>query len=205
MASTSRKRRRSRIPDKPVYVGLGLEHIPAVPFPLPQATICTKCSAKKFAFETLIFCCYNGEVRLSSNEFPQALADLFNGNDDLALHFQTYARIYNNFFAFSSLGGKGIDAETQKGIYVFLLQGQLYHFLPHLLPPDIGPNFLQMYFYDGAAESDTRFTRFENLLPEIIAILMTVMDANPYAQFFRSIPISASSKITISHNPVLDQ
>lgn len=184
-----------------------MQHLPHTTLALPPPTECVKCGAKKFAFESRFFCCQDGAVHLVNNDFPEALAKLFTENNDMSTHFRQYVRIYNNFFAFSSLGGHQ-DVATKKGIYVFLLQGQLYHYLPNLLPRANDPNYLQMYFYDGALENDTRMARFSNLDPEIISILMTIMDVNPYAQFFRSLRefnIVADSKIKISHNLVLDQ
>ena len=63
---------------------------------------------------------------------------------EIGIHFKKYCRLYNNVFAFSSLGGS-IDGRTHKSIYVFKLHGQLYHYVPDLLPDsDAKPKFLQL-------------------------------------------------------------
>lgn len=122
-------------------------------------------------------------------------------------HFRTYIRLYNNLFAFSSLGGV-FDACMQKGIYVFKLHGQSYHFIPNLLPNDKRPQFLQLYFYDAQHESKNRLNLFPELRPDVIAILMEVMQYNPYANFFRSLrelDIVENTQIRLNRDPVLDQ
>ncbi|XP_074310227.1 uncharacterized protein LOC141645999 [Silene latifolia] len=63
--------------------------------------------------------------------------------------------MYNNLFAFSSIGGT-FHATTYKGIYVFQLHGQMYHHVPTLLPHDGRPKYLQLYFYDGHHEALNR-------------------------------------------------
>ncbi|XP_074289273.1 uncharacterized protein LOC141614427 [Silene latifolia] len=73
--------------------------------------------------------------RIPNNEYPSELARLYTASTEDAEHFRKYARAYNNLFAFSSIGGE-FDAETQKGIYVFKLHGQIYHHVPNLLPTD---------------------------------------------------------------------
>ena len=98
-----------------------------------------KCSAKKFEHETLHFCCGDGDIRISSNEFPPELEWLFTSPDEDAVHFRKYARLYNNLFAFNSFRGEH-DAKTEKGIYVFKMHGQMYHFVPDFLPKDEGPS-----------------------------------------------------------------
>ncbi|XP_021754981.1 uncharacterized protein LOC110720288 isoform X1 [Chenopodium quinoa] len=115
--------------------------------------------------------------------------------------------MYNNLFAFTSLGGS-VKADTKKVIYVFKLHGQIYHNLPDLLPHDTRPKYLQMYFYDAEHEIRNRTSTFPQVQQEIVELLMQIMECNPYAQFFRSlrdIPVVESTEIHLNRNPVLDQ
>ncbi|XP_021775482.1 uncharacterized protein LOC110739322 [Chenopodium quinoa] len=111
------------------------------------------------------------------------------------------------FFAFTSLGGT-IEANTKKGIYVFKLHGQIYHYLPDLLPNDEHPKYLHMYFYDAEHKIMNRTSTFPEVQQEIVQLLMQIMECNPYAQFFRSlreISVVESTEIHLNRNPVLDQ
>ncbi|KAK9677012.1 hypothetical protein RND81_11G116000 [Saponaria officinalis] len=86
---------------------------------LPDTHQCLECNAQKFAYESAHFCCGGGAIKLLVNEYPQQLI--------------RYARLYNNLFAFSSLG-RNFDAQNQKGIYVFKLHGQIYHHITQMNP-----------------------------------------------------------------------
>lgn len=85
---------------------------------MPDPQYCSKCNAKKFAYESLHFCCGNGDVRIAANEYPPELIRLFTSQEEIAMHFRKYVRLFNNLFAFSTIGGN-FDADTYKGIYVF--------------------------------------------------------------------------------------
>ncbi|XP_021713592.1 uncharacterized protein LOC110681775 [Chenopodium quinoa] len=168
---------------------------------------CDKCGAKKFMFESLHFCCGNGDIEIAPNEYPPELVYLFTSKDEVAVHFRKYARLYNNLFAYSSLGGQ-YYASTYKGIYVFKLHDQLYHFVPHLLANDNSPKYLQLYFYDGQHEAQNRLNCFPILREDVISILMHVSKQNPYAMFFRSLRdrvIHADTTIVLNKNPILGQ
>ncbi|XP_048501440.1 uncharacterized protein LOC104885353 [Beta vulgaris subsp. vulgaris] len=181
--------------------------MPTAALALPPVENCSKCSALRFVFEPLGFCRSDGEVEIASNSFPSELIRLFTSQDDDVVHFRTYARLYNNFFAFSSLGGD-FDSCTQKGIYVFKLHGQIYHFIPNLLPTDHNPKFLQLYFYDAQHELENRLNLFPELRPDVIAILMEIMQQNPYAKFFRSLrelDVVENTRIHLNKDHVLDQ
>ncbi|XP_057250107.1 uncharacterized protein LOC104905070 [Beta vulgaris subsp. vulgaris] len=183
------------------------QQMPTAALVLPPAERCVKCSAVRFFYEPPGFCCSDGDVEIASNSFPSELIRLFTSQDDDAVHFRTYSRLYNNLFAFSSLGGN-FDSCTQKGIYVFKLHGQIYHFIPNLLPNDHKPQFLQLYFYDAQHESENRLRLFPELRPDVIAILMDIMQYNPYAKFFRSLrelDVVEHTEIHLNKDPVLDQ
>ena len=102
-----------------------------------------------------------------------------------------------------------IDARTYKGIYVFKLHGQLYHFVPDLIAHDDKvPKFLQLYFYDAQYEKDLRSNLFPEIRPDVISLLMEIMDRNPYAQFFRSlcdIDVDENIRIFLNKSSSLDQ
>ena len=142
------------------------------------------CGAKLFASESKLFCCGDEIIKIAMNEYPSQLISLFSSDCEIGIHFRKYCRLYNNMFAFSSIGGL-VDARTHKGIYVFKLHGQLYHYVPDLLPLDSEkPKFLQLYFYDGAFEKEHRSSVFPELNPTVVSLLMDIMDRNPYAHFF---------------------
>ncbi|XP_021864128.1 uncharacterized protein [Spinacia oleracea] len=181
--------------------------LPTEPLLLPPAHYCPKCNAKKFAYESPAFCCGNGEVEIATNDYPPELVRLFTSQDEDALHFRKYARLYNNMFAFSSLGG-AVDAKTEKGIYVFKLHGQIYHYIPDLLPSNETLKYLQLYFYDGQHEISNRLGCFPELREDVINILMDVTKTNPYARFFRCLKemnIDENTQIILNKNTVPDQ
>ncbi|KAK9723987.1 hypothetical protein RND81_05G039300 [Saponaria officinalis] len=147
---------------------------------LSKPTNCAECGALKFEYESMHFCCGDGQIKLPANEYPSELVRLYTSRDEYAVHFQKYDRLYNNLFAFTSIGGC-IDAKTQKGIYVFKLYGQIYHNLPELIPNDAHPKYLQLYFYDGQHEAENHLRCF----PELHQ--------------------NENTQIVINRNPVLDQ
>lgn len=147
--------------------------LPTGPTKLPPPYYCSECNAKKFAYETLHFCCSNGEIQIVVNEYPLELKRLFTSDDEDALHFKKYALLYNNLFALSSLGGN-YDANTHKGIYLFKGHGQMYHFVPDLLPTNGKAKYLQLYFYDGQHETTNRTNNFPKVREDIVSILMNV-------------------------------
>ncbi|XP_074299985.1 uncharacterized protein LOC141631181 [Silene latifolia] len=186
---------------------LGGKPVPFEPVKLKQPTYCAHCGAKKFEFESAGLCCCNGEIQLVVNEYPEELLRLYTARDEQSKHFQIYSRLYNNLFAFSSLGGT-FGAETYKGIYVFKAQGQVYHNLPDLIPMDNIPRYLQLYFYDGQYEKENRLRLFSNLNEQMITLLMGIMDDNPYGKFFRSlqeIEVTENTRIVLSTDPANDQ
>ncbi|XP_021730838.1 uncharacterized protein LOC110697766 [Chenopodium quinoa] len=111
--------------------------------------------AKKFSFESLHFCCDDGEIRIAANDYPPQLVWLLTSKDEEEKHFKKYVQLYNNLFAFTSLGGDH-KAETKNGIYVFKLHRQIYHDTPSLVPGEKGPQYMQLYFYDGQQELANR-------------------------------------------------
>ncbi|XP_021751130.1 uncharacterized protein LOC110716798 [Chenopodium quinoa] len=183
------------------------QKLPVEAYKLPQPTQCCKCGALKFSFETLHFCYCDGEVKIATNEHPPELVRLFTSMDEDAKHFRIYIWLYNNMFTFTSLGGK-MDAKKKKGIYVFKLHGQIYHNLSGLISGDVGPKYMQLYFYDGQVEAEKCLRYFPKLREDVLAILMKVTELNPYARFFRSlkdISINESTEIVLNKTTVPDQ
>ncbi|XP_056695007.1 uncharacterized protein [Spinacia oleracea] len=190
-----------------VPLGVIGQPLPCESLELPLPHYCPKCSAKKFAYESLHFCCGDGEVELASSDYPPELVRLFTSQDEDALHFRKYARLYNNMFAFSSLGG-AIDAKTHKGIYVFKLHGQIYQYIPDLIPDNDNPKYLQLYCYDAQHEAENRLGCFPELREDIINILMNITQKNPYARFFslpKEIEINDNTQIVVNKHTIPDQ
>ncbi|XP_074318536.1 uncharacterized protein LOC141655350 [Silene latifolia] len=204
----SKRRRKAQINRQPrLPAAHAAQPLPTEQLKLPHGGVCVKCNAQKFAYETPFFCCANGAIQLPTNAYPPALVRLYTSPDEDAVHFRAYARMYNNLFAFSSIG-RNYVASTLKGIYVFTLHGQIYHHVPTLLPNDGRPKYLQLYFYDGRHEALNRTGCFPEVRGDIVNTLMQITQSNPYARFFRSLkelPIDENTQIKLNRNTVLDQ
>ncbi|KAG2690570.1 hypothetical protein I3760_09G193200 [Carya illinoinensis] len=187
-----------------------LQNVPVEANFLPNVPPCKHCKAKRFFHETNSFCCADGSISLATNDVPDQLYNLFVSNTVESIQFQTYVRTYNNKFAFTSFGVK-FDrnlCQRNRGIYTFRAQGQIYHYLPNLVPSDGQPSNLQLYFYDTEHEFENRIVDSIRMNPSIIAQLMDILRVNPYSTFFRSIgdlPNLEYQKIYIKSNPGLDQ
>ncbi|KAG7957667.1 hypothetical protein I3843_11G187300 [Carya illinoinensis] len=94
---------------------------------LPFVLSCQYCGARKFYHEPNGFCCADGTIALSHNQFLDEIYQLFTSNSVESEKFCTYARTYNNKFAFTSFGVI-FDKELcrrNRGIYTFRVQGQI--------------------------------------------------------------------------------
>lgn len=104
-------------------------------------------------------CCMQGQVQLPLlKKTPELMERLLNGDDKLSKHFQRNTRPYNMVFSFTSIGGK-IDRSLPKGLgpKMFQLQGENYHRLGSLKPPDgNSANFGQLYIVDTKNEAENR-------------------------------------------------
>ncbi|XP_021761053.1 uncharacterized protein LOC110725888 isoform X2 [Chenopodium quinoa] len=199
-----KRQKQSKTAGAAINVG---QSLPTKPMELSAPHFCDKCCAKKLAFESLHFCCCDGEVEITSNALPPESYKLYTSNDDDSDHFQAYSRLYNNLFAFSSIGGF-MDGDIHKGIYALKAHGQIYHNIPDLLPDNEPPKYLQLYFYDAMFEAENRHGLFPNLSPSIISLIMAIMLLNPYAKFFKSlreIEVTEETEIRLNKYPVLDQ
>lgn len=171
---------------------------------------CKYCGAKRFEYETPTFCCSNGSVKLMSHEMPNELLNLYLGDTEESEHFRTYLRLYNNMFAFTSLGvnyDKTLAKRNQR-IYTFNVQGQMYHFINDLIPTNRQPRNLQLYFYDENIEILNRMASSYILRQSIVEKLMNILKINPYCIFLKSlihIPELSNFYIALRCGSGLDQ
>ncbi|XP_073317222.1 uncharacterized protein [Primulina huaijiensis] len=185
--------------------------IASAPDVLPNVPDCKYCGAKRIYAEPRAFCCSSGEINLLSSEMPSDLIQLYIGNDDDAKEFNTCVRSYNNMFAFTSMGVHcdEIFARRNAGIYTFRVQGQLYHFMCQLIPPENeNPKNLQLYFFDTEHELSNRMyisSKFKETLTEKS---ICILAKNPYGKFFRSLNSIENLndyKIALLADPATDQ
>ncbi|KAG7956984.1 hypothetical protein I3843_11G152100 [Carya illinoinensis] len=172
---------------------------------------CRQCKAKRFFYEINNFCCAEGSIFLAANAVSEQLYRLlFVSNNPESIQFQTYARTYNNKFAFTSFRVK-FDrnlSQRNRGIYTFRVQGQIYHYLSDLIPSNGRPSNLQLYFYDIEHEFENCILYSTRMDLSVIAQLMDILRVNPYYTFFRSLgdlPSLECQKICIRSDFGLDQ
>lgn len=150
--------------------------------------VCPYCGAWKFKTETKGSCCMVGAVRLPERRGPpMPLARLFNDAEFLRM-----ACVYNNVFAFTSMGAKKLQVDEtvagSRGVYTFRVMGSLCHRLGSLIPPaGTTPKFAQIYMTDPniAPRVGHRSRMTDGLDPAILTELEVMMqEHNPYAQQF---------------------
>ncbi|XP_009796236.1 uncharacterized protein [Nicotiana sylvestris] len=168
------------------------------------------CGAKKFEYEPPGFCCNNGSIKLVSHEMPAELQNLYLGTTEECKHFRTYIRKYNNMFAFTSLGVNYDNelAKRNRGIYIFRVQGKMYHFINDLLPPSGRAKNLQLYFYDNDNELANIMACSEKMHESIVKKLMNILRINPYSIFLKSlidVPNISNYNIALKYDSGLDQ
>ncbi|XP_060966757.1 uncharacterized protein LOC133035082 isoform X2 [Cannabis sativa] len=189
---------------------INLHDLPMETHLLTLSTLCKYCGAKKFQYESKGFCCSDGEIVLKINGTPNNLYELFTSNSDESQNFRTYVRTYNSNFAFTSFGVK-YDKDlcrSNKGIYTFRVQGQIYHYINQLVPPDNHPKYLQLYFYDTEHELENRFNFSDKLSLSTLSKIIDILNINPYSQFFRNLRYVSkleNHQIKIRSDPGLDQ
>nr|GEZ47466.1 DNA helicase [Tanacetum cinerariifolium] len=126
-------------------------------------------------------CCGGGKIYMQpERDPPEYVKHLFQNK-----HFMENIRAYNQMFAMTSFGAK-IDESINagRGLYVFKVSGQVYHWIGSLFPP-VGeaPRFLQLYIYDTDNEVENRMRHFgglenSSLDPEIVHGLIYFLDAH---------------------------
>ncbi|KAK4366736.1 hypothetical protein RND71_014616 [Anisodus tanguticus] len=120
---------------------------------------------------------------------PNGFLNLYLGNTKESEHFRTYLRVYNNMFAFTSLGVTydNVLAKRNHGIYTFKVQGQIYHFINDLVPSNQQPRNLQLYFFDDSTEMLNRMASSSILRQSVVEKLMDIVKINPYCIFLKSL------------------
>ncbi|XP_075089351.1 uncharacterized protein LOC107794475 isoform X2 [Nicotiana tabacum] len=184
--------------------------LPNSPYRLKTVPNCKFCRAKRFQYESPGFCCDNGSVKLIHYGLPAKLLNLYLGNSEESKHFRTYVRLYNNMFAFTSLG-VNYDRDLARrncGIYMFRVQGKMYHFINDLVPSSQPAKNLQLYFYDTDNELANQMAFSDKLNESVIGTLMDALKVNPYSIFLKSltdIPELSNFYIALKSDSGLDQ
>ncbi|CAG8558034.1 16596_t:CDS:2, partial [Cetraspora pellucida] len=159
---------------------------------LPRMSIsCEHCQALHWPMESLTNCCRNGKVVLAPlGNAPESIIKLLTQNSPIMEEpYLKHIRSFNSVFAFTSMGAS-IDrdlADGTNGVYIYQLQGALYHRIGSLLPnEDCAPKFSQIYIYDGSFEAELR--HHHNVFPFLDHDILTNIQHdlhmhNPFAQF----------------------
>lgn len=132
--------------------------------------ICCNCGALMWRFEQteqeqrlnsdkFYLCCGNGKVRLPLlKETPPELKSLLDGSNNKSALFKKSIRLYNNAFAFTSVGAdmdKSIN--NGRGPFVCRIQGIIYHQMGSLFPEESSKAvFSQIYMYDNHQQFEER-------------------------------------------------
>ncbi|XP_057455107.1 uncharacterized protein LOC130746488 isoform X2 [Lotus japonicus] len=142
-------------------------------------------------------CCMRGKVDLPILlKPPTLLLNLISGVDPRSKNFKENIRAYNSLFSFTSLGGKiQTGLNDGNGPPNFILNGQNYHRMGSLIPPEgAPPKFAQLYIYDTQNETDNRMRHFRSderrnvLDPSLVKDLTEMIDIhNPVAKLFRRV------------------
>jgi len=150
---------------------------------------CVSCNAMRWKDEPSGMCCSNGKVRLEplSEDIPQFLRHLFQGDTPDSEHFLSSIRKYNSCFQLTSFGAKTVD---EHGFMpTFKVQGQVYHLAGSLLPmPGEQPQFLQIYFMDDQQDqADRRGRIVAGVRGNIVLQLQQLLhQRNRYVQQFKT-------------------
>lgn len=124
---------------------------------------CEHCNAFKWKDQTKGMCCDGGKVKLSPIQPPpEPLKELLLGDHPDHVHFMQYIRKYYGCFQMISFGAHRV---VESGFMpTFKVQGQVYHLIGSLLPPEeTQPKFLQIYFV-GEDETETQLRCQTNLM-----------------------------------------
>ena len=95
------------------------------------------------------------------------MQELFSGEGPTSKDFLAHIRQYNGSFAMTSFGHK--DASVSGYNPSFKIQGQVFHRIGSLFPPNEGhPKFLQVYFMDNLQTELEHRGRGQNLNHDIL-------------------------------------
>ena len=116
----------------------------------------------------------NGIVSIVISMMPYSLGRLFSSREQECLEFKKRAHTYNNSLAFISFAAKYDHDSTKnnRGIYTFLVQGQVYNLLSSLVLSAEKPVDIQLYFYDDEEELSNRLYNSSNLQESTLKLLM---------------------------------
>ena len=163
----------------------------------PMDIKCQYCGAFKFKGESPGSCCQGGKVAVEPfPEPPHQLQELWLGDGDDAKLFRQNSRYINNAVCLSSIKSSERRGGWQPSV---VFQGRVEHRAGPLLPSEgEEPKFAQLYVYDAALETDTRFGRMH--LPgsvtnhqrlELRGMLGMVQEVlhqhNPFIQDFKQV------------------
>ncbi|KAG7159266.1 putative Helitron helicase-like domain-containing protein 3 [Homarus americanus] len=143
-----------------------------------EMTKLCQCGAKKFTGESLGMCCGNGKVTLDQfPPLPQLFEELFTGESQFSKHFLSRLREYNSLFAMTSFGHK--DASVQGWNPSVRIQGQIYHQLGSLMPPeDRRARYIQVYFLDTLEDQLRARGEHQNLNADILERITAWLNEN---------------------------
>ncbi|XP_074303798.1 uncharacterized protein LOC141638291 [Silene latifolia] len=108
----------------------------------------------------------------------------------------------------SSLSYARMNSATYAHARLSGVQGQVYHYINDILPTEVRPRYIQLYFYDNDLELAHRLQDYPDLHHYVMSTLMHIMEGNPYAHFFRSLRelnIHEENRIVIRSDPSHDQ
>jgi hypothetical protein len=104
-----------------------------------KSAVCSACGAKMWLQERVsqstmtnirfTMCCNNGAMQLPLlQQPPEVLRGLLSGSDPQSRAFREKIRMYNLILSFTSTGSRIHESVTcTKGVYVFRIQGEMYH------------------------------------------------------------------------------
>ncbi|XP_042210102.1 uncharacterized protein LOC121857922, partial [Homarus americanus] len=143
-----------------------------------EMTKLCQCGAKKFTGESLGMCCGNGKVTLDQfPPLPQLFEELFTGETQFSKHFLSRLRDNNSLFAMTSFGHK--DASVQGWNPSVKIQGQIYHQLGSLMPPeDIRARYIQVYFLNTLEDQLRARGEHQNLNADILERITAWLNEN---------------------------
>ena len=158
--------------------------------------ICHGCKAQHFKDEratshrtAFSMCCAADKVRLKIFEhFPEALRNLYIGQDEDSKGFRQNIRNYNSGLAMASMVAN-IETPRGCGPYCFRVHGQVYHTIGRLRPQTgEAPRFAQILIMDTGEAAQELAGRPVNrgCRERIFALLHDLLRiSNPYARAFK--------------------
>ncbi|CAN0926292.1 ATP-dependent DNA helicase PIF1 [Linum grandiflorum] len=152
--------------------------------------------ARRLTNPTFSACCQLGQVDLLLLPATPPLLDrlLSAHGDTISKHFKTNIRSYNAAFHWTSFRAK-LDPRlmNSRGPYALVLNGENYHYMGSLLPPEgHPPRYTQLYVHDPTTEDSHRLASVGGAAKKLRLTLMTdlkdMLDTyNVLAQSFRRV------------------